>query len=331
MSQETVFLTGTAEVTVQGDIAADTLTGLSSLPKYLLSKYLYDDTGSAIFREIMNMPGYYLTGCEYEIFSEKSLRISELLTEGAAEIRIIEPGSGDGLKTTLLLEALRSSGIKFSFLPVDISPHANDILKDSILRKLQDIDIQPITGDYFNVLENIDNYDDDARNVILFLGSNIGNLNNSELNLFLGNISKFTRSGDRVLIGFDLKKAPSVIMKAYDDPQGLTKTFNIKHLRRLNRELNADFNTDLFEHHTEYNPVTGELKSFLVSVTEQDVNIGLIGESFHFGRWEPLFMELSRKFDFRGISLLAHSHGFRIIENFTDNNGWFTDSLWIRI
>lgn len=319
----------TAGIGIAGNIAADTALGLSSRPKYLLPKYFYDEKGSAIFREIMNMPGYYLTRCEYEILSEYSAKLAGLLSENASCLNIFEPGSGDGSKTILLLKALANAGIKFRFVPVDISHDANEILRDTIISVLPEADVRPRTGDYFHMFANAE-MNPEEKNVILFLGSNIGNLNNFELHHFLQNITDYTSRGDKLLIGFDLKKSPAVILRAYDDPYGLTRKFNLNHLLRLNRELQADFNTAMFEHHTEYNPVSGELKSFLVSKDEQETHIRAIGETFSFGRWEPLFMELSRKFDTAAIESLAISHGFRVVNNFTDGRSWFADSLWIR-
>ena len=321
---------GTAEVEISGNLAADTMTGLNSYPKFLLPKYFYDDKGSSIFRRIMSMPEYYLTRCEHEIFSEYAEDMVNLLIEGSAEINLIEPGAGDGSKTIILLKGLVKTGRKFRFIPVDINNEAIIILRDSVLSALPDADVQPRTGDYFHMFDT-SGYEKDSRNVILFLGSNIGNLNNSELNMFLENISGFTKKGDKMLIGFDLKKSPGVIMKAYDDAAGLTRQFNLNHLVRLNRELEADFNLSSFEHHTEYNPVTGELKSYLISTVRQTVYIGALDETFTFGQWEPVFMELSRKFDTGTIGTLAISHGFRVVKNFTDSRSWFVDSIWTRV
>lgn len=320
----------TVDVAVHGDIVADTLLGLSSYPKYLLPKYLYDDKGSAIFRDITGMPEYYLTKCETEILTEFGSEIAGKLAEGSGFLNLIEPGSGDGTKIISLLMSLYSAGRKFRFIPVDINHEANQLLRLFITAELPGLEVTPHTGDYMTMLDGI--YPrEGTRNAILFLGSNIGNLNETEINRFLGRISDFSRSGDMILIGFDLKKSPEILMKAYDDPYGLTAKFNLNHLERLNRELDADFDITLFEHHTDYDPVSGELKSWLVSVVEQTIHSGTLGESFHFGKWEPVFMELSRKFDFRMIETLAAAHGFRIERNFTDRRGWFADSLWTRI
>jgi uncharacterized SAM-dependent methyltransferase len=167
--------------------------------------------------------------------------------------------------------------------------------------------------------------------VILFLGSNIGNFSDEQLSVFLSQLSAFAHKGDKVMIGFDLKKSPDIIMKAYDDPHGHTRDFNLNLLTRLNRELDADFELNNFEQHTEYSSETGAVKSFLVSKKEQTVHFEVLNKSFNFKQWEPIFMELSRKFDLETIETLATKHGFRVKEHFTDSRNYFVDSLWEKI
>lgn len=330
MNYQDLYTGDDIDIAISGNIAADTIIGLSSIPKFLLPKYFYDQKGSAIFRSIMQMPEYYLTRTENEILNTYATDIVKLISVGESVFSIIEPGSGDGSKTILLLKEFLQQNARLRYMPVDISVESNEILKVSINELLPGIEIYPVNGDYYHIPLTPGLYNE-GRRVILFLGSNIGNLNNSELNRFLGNISDIIHREDKVLIGFDLKKSPSVIVKAYDDPHGLTREFNFNLLLRLNRELNADFDTSVFEHHTEYNPVSGELKSFLVSNADHDVHIESVGETFHFSKWEPVFMELSRKFDIGTIETIAKSHGFRIERNFTDRSNWFVDSLWTRI
>ena len=132
------------------------------------------------------------------------------------------------------------------------------------------------------------------------------------------------------MIGFDLKKSPSLILKAYNDPHGYSRDFTLNLLVRLNRELGADFELKNFEHHTAYNPQTGDVKSFLVSKIDQSVYIEALNKSFGFKQWEPLLMELSRKFDLAAIGTLASRHGFRVEEHFTDSRHYFVDSVWIK-
>ncbi|MCA1757423.1 MAG: L-histidine N(alpha)-methyltransferase [Bacteroidales bacterium] len=305
----------------------DAVMGLSCDPKYLLSKYFYDSRGSDLFREIMQMPEYYLTGCELEIFRNQKKIITEALVNNTERFDLVELGSGDGLKTRILLEEIIKSGAEFRYVPVDISSEANRELVDSLAVNFPDLPVDPFTGDFFRLTEKL-NGSVSQKKVILFLGSNIGNFNDHETNDFLTFLADICSTGDRVLIGFDLKKSPGVIMDAYNDSHGHTARFNLNHLERLNRELEADFQIDKFEHHTTYNPLGGEVRSYLVSTDQQEVTFKCSGDRFRFSKWEPILMERSRKFDLSKIKTLANDHGFNVIRSFTDSKGWFVDSLW---
>lgn len=318
-----------AEMTDIQSLEVDTLKGLSSTPKYLLSKYFYDDAGSAIFQEITKMPEYYLTRSEQEIFENQKEQITDAIINDSSGFDLLELGSGDGSKTKILLKLLLKKRPDFKYIPVDISSKANSDLVLQLKKEIPSLNISPLTGDFFG-LTNAGDIKSDKGKVILFLGSNIGNFTEPGIDIFLTQLSDLCRKGDKVLIGFDLKKSPEIIMKAYDDPYGQTKKFNLNHLARLNRDLDADFNLSMFEHHTTYNPVSGYLKSYLISKEQQTVEIKSLGQRFVFNRWEPVFMELSRKFDFATIERIAFRHGFSIINHFTDQKNWFTDSLWVK-
>jgi L-histidine Nalpha-methyltransferase len=306
----------------------DTLKGLSSTPKYLLSKYFYDDRGSHIFQEITKIPEYYLTKSEQEIFEEQKDQITdEIISDSRFDL--LELGSGDASKTKILLKQLLQKTSDFNYIPVDISSKANNDLLSRLNKEIPSLKIKPLTGDFFS-LSNSGSISSATRKIILFLGSNIGNFTEEQLDLFLTQLSEMCRKGDKILTGFDLKKSPGIIMKAYDDPHGLTRDFNLNHLVRINRELDADFIPEKFEHHITYNPWSGYLKSYLVSKEQQSVNIKSLRQRCIFNRWEPVFMELSRKFDFATIERIASRHGFAIVKHFTDQKNWFTDSLWVR-
>jgi len=298
-------------------LATDTMKGLSSTPKYLLSKYFYDDEGSRIFQEIMNMPEYYLTDCEHEIFSTQKEKITQAIYSGKNMFNLVELGSGDGLKTKILLKHWVEKGINFQYTPVDISAKANHQLVESLKKELPELNVEAKTGDYFQKLKSLNGHASIPK-IIFFLGSNIGNFSSEETSEFLGQLAAYSTLGDKVLIGFDLKKSPAIIMNAYNDPHGHTRRFNLNQLERLNRELDADFDIQKFEQQTTYNPLTGEVKSFLVSNTEQEVYFAALEQRFHFKQWEPVFMELSRKFDLETIEKLAKHCGFYVVKNFTD-------------
>ena len=307
----------------------DTLQGLSSMPKYLLSKYFYNEQGSKIFQQIMKMPEYYLTDCEHEIFAIHKKQIIEAFSKENSPFDLIELGAGDGTKTKILLHQLVAHSVNFNYCPIDISQIANDELHKSLKQEIPSIEVTPQTGDFFKILGAKNGYAS-IRKVVLFLGSNVGNFSDNELHVFFTKLKDFTHRGDQVLIGFDLKKSPHVIMNAYDDVHGHTRSFNLNHLSRLNTELNADFNLSQFEYYTEYSPETGALKSYLVSTENQAVHIGALEKDFKFRKWEPLFMELSRKFDTETIENIAAKYGFRVVQQFTDRRNYFVDSLWAR-
>ncbi|MDX9773247.1 MAG: L-histidine N(alpha)-methyltransferase [Bacteroidales bacterium] len=315
--------------TLISELATDTLRGLTAGHKFLLSKYFYDDAGSLIFQDIMQMPEYYLTDCELEIFETYKKQITASFHQGVHGFDLIELGSGDGLKTKILLHALVENNIHFNYIPIDISHKANMGLVKSLKTEFPLMNVNARTGDYFHEIKKLNGYSG-LRKVFLFLGSNIGNFPDEEISLFLGQLSGMCHSGDKILIGFDLKKSPQVIMQAYSDPNGYTRRFNLNHLVRLNRELDADFIPDNFEHQTVYNPVSGTVKSFLVSKTEQSVYLAALETTIHFDRWEPIYMELSRKFDQRAIETMASEHGFQIEHQFTDRRNYFVNSLWVK-
>lgn len=316
--------------TLLSEIATDTLRGLSCDSKYLLSKYFYDDTGSAIFQDIMNMPEYYLTNCEHEIFSEQKEALRKAFANGNNRFNLVELGSGDGLKTKILLKHFTENEVDFQYIPIDISQKANDDLVESLKLEIPELSVSPKTGDYFQQLKEL-NSDANERKIIFFLGSNIGNFTNHETKLFLTQLSEFTNKGDKVLMGFDLKKSPETVITAYNDPHGHTRNFIFNHLVRLNRELEADFDLKKFVHHVNYDESTGEVKSFLISQADHEVYIGALDQTFQFKKEEAVFMELSRKYDSDSIESLASENGFSIEKNFTDSRNYFVDSLWRKI
>ena len=158
------------------------------------------------------------------------------------------------------------------------------------------------------------------------MGSNIGNFRRGDDEEFLQLLSKNLNKDDLLLIGFDLKKNPDLITSAYNDPHGITKEFNLNLLKRINRELDTNLDINNFMHYPNYDPVTGEAKSYLISLKEQSIELG--GESIKLKYAEPIFVELSQKYDIEMISDLAQMSGFSMVNNFYDCKEYFVDSLW---
>jgi dimethylhistidine N-methyltransferase len=313
---------------INKQFAEDVREGLSSEPKYLHSKYFYDEIGDSLFQEIMALEEYYLTDCELEIFNKQKADILYHFYTDKKIFDLIEFGSGDGLKTKVILEHFIEKKIKFNYIPIDISPFILENLSEDLQTKLPELNIHPICDDYFHALEELNKVDFNKK-IILFLGSNIGNFRGDNAIPFLKHLHADMREGDKLFIGFDLKKDPTVILDAYNDEKGITAEFNYNLLERINKELGGNFDRDSFSHYPTYNPVTGETKSYLVSLKEQSVQIDQLSQSFSFDKWEPVFTEVSQKYSLHDIHHLAEHSGFRIEKNFFDSRNYFTDSLWI--
>ncbi|MEQ6119239.1 L-histidine N(alpha)-methyltransferase [Reichenbachiella sp. MALMAid0571] len=307
------------------EFLADVLSGLSAEPKTLSSKYFYDKKGDELFQQIMDLEEYYLTKAEYEIFKTYKSKILDIFTSGTKEFRLIEFGAGDGYKTKVLLEHFIESETTFEYKPIDISQNAIDKLKTDLNGNIPKLNITAEQGDYFQVLKRLPKINH-KKNVILFLGSNIGNFTLPEVESFLIAIRNKIFKNDLLFLGLDLKKNPDKILRAYNDSDGVTRDFNLNLLSRINRELNANFDIDTFEHYAAYNPVNGECISTLISTKQQEVTVD--NQKFFFEQWEPIHTEISRKFSLKQIEKLAAKCGFTIEKNLIDKNEYFVDSIW---
>ncbi|MGB5941722.1 MAG: L-histidine N(alpha)-methyltransferase [Leeuwenhoekiella sp.] len=300
--------------------------GLTAYPKYLSSKYFYDAAGDKLFQKIMGLPEYYLTGKEYDILNENSKAIVEQFSSKTG-FDLIELGAGDGKKTKLLLAELQQQQKSFKYKPIDISPHVLRELEASVKKDWPEIEVHIQEGSYFEVLKDIDR-SSDRKKVILFLGSNIGNLPHEKAVAFLKEIRKSMSAEDLLLAGFDKKKNPKLILNAYNDSQGVTQDFNLNILRRINRELQADFDLDQFMHWPTYDPETGTAKSYLVSTQEQDVHLDALGLDIHFEAFESINTEISQKYDDATVEWLAKESGLCITEAYSDGDGHFTNYIF---
>ncbi|HQU85123.1 MAG TPA: L-histidine N(alpha)-methyltransferase [Pyrinomonadaceae bacterium] len=307
--------------------AEDILKGLSSQPKFLSSKYFYDDEGSRLFQKIMELPEYYLTRSEFEIFQTKRAEIFEAFTQNSAEFDLIELGAGDGTKTAVLIDYFLKQNVDFTYSPIDISQEAVDILTEKFKTEFPDLNMNAKVGDYFRILETL-KAESKRPKILMFLGSNIGNFSREDSISFFKNLRDVMNENDLLFTGFDLQKDPHVILAAYDDAQGVTAKFNINLLRRINRELGANFDLEKFSHYAIYRPNECAARSFLISREEQDISIKTLNKTFHFKAWEPIFMEISQKYSLEIIENFAETSGFEISENFFDSRKYFVDSLW---
>lgn len=303
----------------------DVLKGLSAPNKFLQSKYFYDSEGDRLFRQIMDCPEYYLTRCEMEIFSTQVEAVAQTFTKRDEAFDIVELGAGDAVKSTHLLRSLCQEKVDYTYFPVDISDNVIRSLKQKLPEQIPSIHIVGLNGEYMDMVMQA-NLISRRKKIYLFLGANIGNFTTAYAKEFLRELGAQMNPGDMILIGFDLKKDPHLILNAYNDTKGITKAFNLNLLKRINSELDANINITDFDHYANYDPMSGACKSFLISLKQQYVNIA--DEIICFDKYETIYMELSQKYSTPEIDELADQTGFKPLDSFYDSHNWFVDVIW---
>jgi L-histidine Nalpha-methyltransferase len=314
-----------SSATFKEALALDVLIGLTETTKRIPSKHFYDVEGSRLFQAIMDLPEYYLTRAEFEILQDNRGQIADSLH--GQPFNLVELGPGDATKTRILLRHFTNSRLHFQYVPIDISESAMSELIRSLNSEFPELQIHGLVSDYLNAVSRLKGMSS-KRNMVVFLGSNIGNLNRSGARVFLRSLWNSLQHDDLLLIGFDLKKDIDLLLKAYNDSQGVTAEFNLNLLRRINRELGANFDLNRFRHYATYNVFSGAMESYLVSLERQTVYVKEIGQSFTFEPWEPIHTEYSYKYLESDIRKLAEETGFVPEIQLYDSRCYFTDCIW---
>ena len=287
------------------EFACSVADGLASQPKQLPTKYLYDALGSQLFEAICELPWYKITRGEHALLAEHA---NTIMAGAGPYSRIVELGSGSGAKLSVLLSAVKTC--KTDVHLVDISGAA---LAQSVqaLSRHSSVTLIPHCTSYEAGLNDALNHaQDDGRALILFLGSNIGNLTLSEAELFLHQLRVQFRRGDQLLLGADLIKPAPELVLAYDDPLGVTSAFNKNLLARLNRELDADFDLNLFSHRALWNAQDSRIEVYLESQADQLVCIRGAGCCVQFTQNELIWTESAHKYETHGIIAMGQRAGF---------------------
>src|SRR5215213_9789795 len=314
---------------VADDFAADVGRGLTAPGKFLLPKYFYDPLGSRLFDAICLVPEYYLTRAEADIFARHAAEIVERARAGGSRVTLAELGSGSASKTRHIIEALLFGQPRLTYVPVDISTAALEESASALLGDYEGLSVTAYAADYDTALPRLrDNFEDDARALVLFLGSNVGNFDRAEARGFLRRVRASLRAGDRLLLGADLKKEAGVLEAAYDDPLGVTAAFNLNLLARINRELGADFSVRDFRHLALYDEREGRVEMHLESRREQTVNLSALGVSIDFRAGERIHTENSYKYSLAELSALAADTGFGREYTWLDPDGRFSSNLF---
>ena len=296
------------------DLLGEVLSGLACQPKRLSPKFFYDRRGSQLFEAITRLPEYYPTRTEIGILREQGGRIAEHLGH---ETVLIELGSGSPDKIRVLLDSLRPA----VYMPVDIS---GEHLRDSsshIARDYPDLQIEAVCADYSNGLQLPEMPADTAR-AAFFPGSSIGNFEPAVAIDLLRNVGHELGPGGAMLIGVDLKKDFQKLDAAYNDNQQITEAFNLNLLTRINREADANFDINHFDHLAFYNEDEGRIEMHLVSTCDQEVRVD--GRRFHFTSGETIHTENSYKYNVNEFHDLASEAGYKAENVWIDNDELFS-------
>jgi L-histidine N-alpha-methyltransferase len=298
----------------------DVRDGLTRTPKSLPPKWFYDSVGSDLFDQITRLPEYYPTRTEAKILRERSAEIAAASTADT----LVELGSGTSEKTRMLLDALRDSGSLRRFVPFDVDASVLEAAGSAIQTEYPGIEVDAVCGDFEEHLGKIPRI---GRRLVAFLGSTIGNLTPGPRAQFLAALSDTLQPGDSVLMGTDLVKDTSRLVRAYDDSAGVTARFNRNVLAVVNRELEADFDLDAFHHVAKWNPDEERIEMWLRASGAQHVRVNALDLDVDFTDGEEMLTEVSCKFRREVVTAELAAAGLRCTHWWTDDAGDFGLSL----
>jgi len=299
--------------------------GLCGSPKRLPCKYLYDALGSALFEAITLLPEYGVTRAEEELLRSCAGEIADHLVPG---VRVVELGSGGGLKTDAILDAVLRSQAEVVYHPIDISAAALQTCRQRLGGR-PGVYVEGVEAQYLDGLQQLDTRRQPWPPVLaLFLGSNIGNFDEVEACDFLASVRDTLREGDMLLVGADLVKPTAALLAAYDDPTGVTAAFNLNLLGRINRELGGTFDLRRFTHEARWNAACSRVEMHLRSEVDQDVCVSACGVQLHFLAGETIWTESSYKYDLATLDSLAAASGFEVVGRWTARDWPFAECLW---
>lgn len=293
-------------------LAADVRAGLTSTPKTLPPKWLYDEAGSDLFEQITRLEEYYPTRREREILGAHAADIA-----AAARARtLVELGSGSSEKTRLLLDALAEAGTLERYVPVDVSDSALIAAAEALTEEYPDLDVHGVVADFEAHLELLPA---DPDRLVVFLGGTIGNFEPAPRAEFLRAVATTLRPGDAFLLGTDLVKDAGRLVRAYDDAAGVTAAFDLNVLYVVNRELGGDFDPEAFEHVAVWDADEQWIEMRLRSLREQTVHVKALDLEVSFAAGEEMRTEVSAKFTRERVERELAAAGLR-------HTGWWTDA-----
>ena len=299
------------------DFLGSVVEGLNAPQKHLHCKFLYDEEGSHLFDDICELPEYYPTRTEIGILESHAPDIASVI---GPQAQIVEFGSGAGIKIRLLLSALTDP---VAYMPVEISREHLLAASANLASDFPALRIAPVCADYTQPFTLPDLEGETPANIAgFFPGSTIGNFTRDEAVKFLALTRRLLGRDATMIIGIDLVKDIDTLRAAYNDTKGVTAAFNLNFLKRINRELDADFDLAAFEHDARWNPELERIEMHLVSKTDQTVTIG--ENRFAFRKGETIHTESSHKYRIEGFRALAREAGYEPERVWTDERNYFS-------
>ena len=296
----------------------DVCAGLLSAPRSLPPKYFYDAKGSKLFTEICNTQDYYITRTEVDLLQQ----YIEKIISATSPQSCVELGAGESVKTELLLSNINMSNNEFVYTPIDV---CKEVLVESAQRLLStfpDLKISPIVAEYTLAIHTLKQLN--GPTLFLFLGSSIGNFNNSQAIGLLTEVAQRMQPDDYFLLGLDRVKDKDILEKAYDDREGITAQFNLNVLKVLNDKLNSNFNLKDFSHQAIYNDKDEQIEMYLISNQNQEVFFPTLNETIHLQKNEKILTEISRKYTNLSIQQLLSESGLIEYMRFQPSNEYFS-------
>jgi L-histidine N-alpha-methyltransferase len=302
-------------------LADDVLDGLTRPFKELPPKHFYDARGAELFDRICDLPEYYPTRAERAILEQSAEELARLT--GAVEL--VELGSGTAAKTRVLLDALYAAGTLERYVPVDVTERMVRDSAEELTREYPGLRVHGVIGDFERHLDRVP--PSEGPRIVAFLGGTIGNFPPGSRRRFLREIARLLGPEDYLLMGTDLVKDPDVLEAAYDDAQGVTAEFNRNVLRVLNRELQADFDPDDFEHVAVFDRENEWIEMRLRARREHTTLVRDLDLSVHFDAGEELRTEISAKFTPARLERDLSAAGLRLVRWLTDPEQLFALTL----
>jgi dimethylhistidine N-methyltransferase len=307
-------------------IADDVRRGLGRRPKTLPPHLFYDDAGSRLYERITRLPEYYLTRAEHAILQAHAADIVADAADGSRQpISVVELGAGTANKTEILLREVVRRQQRCSYVPIDVSGPTLKQTQARLREALPQVDVRPMAMTHEQALSG--RWGLPPPQLVLFIGSSVGNFDDAVAAALLRRVRDAIGSRTRLLLGTDLRKDPDVLLRAYDDAEGVTAAFNKNLLARINRELQAHFALDRFRHVARWNDVESRIEMHLESRVAQVVAIDALELNVAFEAGETIHTESSIKYDMARVARLLRAGGFDLGRTFFDRDRTFAVHL----